>query len=211
MTVKNAMEIFEECKDLPVGNWGFKDVGMEPEKMKVLCQTMKKAGKTTFLEVVTYTEPECLRGAELAVECGFDYLMGTILYDSVAAYAKKNHLKYLPFVGKVSGSPSILEGSVDFMEEQAEEYKKKGVYGIDLLGYRYTEGDPEILSAEFIKRSSLPTVLAGSIGSEERLEKVKKMDPWLFTMGSALFTANFVKDGDVKENLEKVCDILKKM
>ena len=37
-TVKDAIEIFEENKDLPIQYWGFKDVGMEPEKMKVLCK-----------------------------------------------------------------------------------------------------------------------------------------------------------------------------
>lgn len=210
-TVSNAYEVFQQCKDLPVNNWGFKDVGMAPEKMKELCSAMKAAGKTTFLEVVTYTEEDCLRGARLAVECGFDYLLGTLMYDSVAKYTAEKGLKYLPFVGKVSGSPSILEGSAAEMTAQAESFKKAGAYGTDLLGYRYIDGDPEALSAEFIKNSPIPTVLAGSISSVERLEKVKSMDPWLFTMGSALFTANFVSGGSVYENLEKVCSILKEM
>ena len=43
VTVKDAKEIFEENKDLPVTNWGFKDVGLEPEKMKELCGMMKAA------------------------------------------------------------------------------------------------------------------------------------------------------------------------
>lgn len=33
MTVKNAIEVFDSCKDLPVQFWGFKDVGLEREKM----------------------------------------------------------------------------------------------------------------------------------------------------------------------------------
>ena len=38
--------------------------------------------------------------------------MGTVYYDSVAkASERKNGMAYLPFVGKVSGSPSILEGT----------------------------------------------------------------------------------------------------
>ena len=28
-TVKNALEVFDSCKDLPVDFWGFKDVGYE--------------------------------------------------------------------------------------------------------------------------------------------------------------------------------------
>lgn len=213
VTVPNAQEIFDENKDLPVANWGFKDVGLEPEKMKKLCASMKAAGKTTFLEVVTYSEDECMRGAKLAVECGFDCLLGTIFYDSVAEYIKTTNLKYYPFVGKVSQSPSILEGSVDFMLEQTREYMSKGAVGVDLLGYRYVEGDANVLSAAYIKAAekaiSAPTVLAGSIGSEERMKLVKQMNPAYFTMGSALFTKNFVKDGSFRANLEAVVDFLK--
>jgi hypothetical protein len=209
VTVPNARELFEENKDLPVTNWGFKDVGLPPEEMKKLCAEMKAAGKTTYLEVVTYSEEECMRGAKLAVECGFDVLLGTIFYDSVAEYIRTTNLKYFPFVGKVSQSPSILEGSVDYMLKQADEYAKKGAVGIDLLGYRYVDGDPNILSAAFIQASKLPTVLAGSIGSEERMKLVKQMNPAYFTMGSALFKSNFVKNGTFRENLIAVTDFLK--
>lgn len=209
VTVPDAQTVFEENRDLPVVNWGFKDVGLEPAAMKTLCQTMKDAGKTTFLEVVTYSEEECMRGAKLAVECGFDCLLGTIFYDSVAEYLKTTSLKYYPFVGKVSQSPSILEGSVDLMLEQTAEYREKGACGVDLLGYRYVDGDPNILSAAYIKAAGIPVVLAGSIGSEERMKLVKQMDPAYFTMGSALFTKNFVKDGSFRDNLEAVVNFLK--
>lgn len=80
-TVPDAIEIFDENKDLPIQYWGFKDVGMEPAKMKILCDKMHEAGKTAFLEVVSYSEEECMRGAKLAVDCGFDYLLGTLYYD----------------------------------------------------------------------------------------------------------------------------------
>ena len=208
VTVPDAKEIFLANQDLPVTNWGFKDVGLEPAAMKELCGLMKEAGKTTFLEVVTYTEEECMRGAKLAVECGFDCLLGTIFYDSVAEYVKTTNLKYYPFVGNVSQSPSILEGSVDLMLAQEKEYVSKGAVGVDLLGYRYVGGDPNVLSAAYIKAAGSPTVLAGSIGSEERMKLVKQMDPAYFTMGSALFTKNFVKDGSFRDNLEAVVKFL---
>lgn len=208
-TVPNAIEIFEENKDLPIQYWGFKDVGMEPEKMKVLCTKMREAGKTSFLEVVSYSEEECMRGAKLAVECGFDYLLGTLYYDSVAEYVKKQGLKYCPFAGKVSKSPSILEGTVEEMLAQEAAFAEKGVFGTDLLGYRYVDGDPTELSAEYIRKAKTPVVLAGSIGSEERMELVKEMNPWCFTMGRALFTKNFVKEGTFRDNLVYVVGFLK--
>ncbi len=211
VTVPDATRIFEENKELPVQNWGFKDVGLAPEAMKELCGLMKKAGKTTFLEVVTYSEEECMRGAKLAVECGFDCLLGTIFYDSVAAYVKTTGLKYYPFVGKVSQSPSILEGSVDEMLEQTKRYMEKGACGVDLLGYRYVDGDPNVLSAAYIKASGIPVVLAGSIGSEARMKLVQQMNPAFFTMGSALFTKNFVSDGSFRDNLSAVVNFLERI
>ena len=72
--------------------------------MKQLVKNMKDAGKTTLLEVVTYTENECMEAAKLAVECKFDYLMGTLFYYSVFNFLKDKPIKYSPFCGKVSGS-----------------------------------------------------------------------------------------------------------
>lgn len=114
-TVENAYEIFEQCKNSKAKFWGFKEKNLPLEQMKNLYAYMKKSGKTTFLEVVEYTEDECLEGAKMALECGCDILMGTIFFDSVNDFCKKNNLKYMPFVGKVTCRPSILEGGIDDM------------------------------------------------------------------------------------------------
>ena len=66
-TVKEALQIFRECRSAPVTHWGFKDLGLPPEEMKALVREMKEAGKTTYLEVVSLSEEEGLRGAQLAV------------------------------------------------------------------------------------------------------------------------------------------------
>ena len=208
VTVPNALEVFTSCRDLPVKYWGFKDHGLEPAAMTQLVDVMKANGKTTFLEVVSYTEEECMRGARLGVECGFDYLLGTLYFDSVYEYVKKTDLKYCPFVGKVSQTPSILEGTVEEMLAQEAAFADKGIYGTDLLGYRYTGENVDEFCAAFVKGAKHPVCLAGSIGSEERIEKVKKMNPWTFTMGSALFAKNFVKNGTFRENLEYVINLL---
>ena len=44
VTVENAAEVFEACKDLPVKFWGFKNVGLPEDKMKELATAMKEAG-----------------------------------------------------------------------------------------------------------------------------------------------------------------------
>ena len=66
-TVKDALKIFQECREAPVSHWGFKDVGLPPEEMKALVREMKAAGKTTYLEVVSLSEAEGLRVEHLAI------------------------------------------------------------------------------------------------------------------------------------------------
>lgn len=202
MTVKNALETFEANKDLPIDFWGFKDVGLEKEKMIELINAMKAAGKTTFLEVVTYSEEECMAGAKTAVELGFDYLMGTLFFDSVYAYLQQHNVKYLPFCGKVSGSPSVLEGSFEEIIADANSMLEKGVYGIDLLAFRHQDGAG--LAEAYCSAIKAPVVIAGSINSNERIDFINKINPWAFTMGSALFDAAFVPGKGVRENLEAV-------
>jgi uncharacterized protein related to proFAR isomerase len=206
-TVENAIDLFEECKNLSVEHWGFKNIGLPVVQMKKLVRNMKNAKKKTFLEVVSYTEEECIEATELAIECEFDYLMGTMFYQSVYDLLKGKPIKYMPFCGKVSGSPSVLEGSIDEIIAHAKSIKEKNVYGLDILAYRYT-GDPEELAQKFIKKINLPVIIAGSISSLEKLEKVKELNPWGFTIGSAFFDKKFVKWGSFKEQIERVVKYL---
>lgn len=201
-TAKNAYEIFEQCKDCKATYWGFKEEGLPPEEMKKLYSYMKESGKTTVLEVVAYTEAECLEGAKMASECGCDILMGTLFFDSVNDYCEKNHIKYMPFVGNVKERPSVLDGSIDEMIENAKEYAKKGVYGFDLLAYRYT-GDAEELIEKFVSEINLPVCIAGSIESYDRVDSVKKAGAWAFTIGGAFFENKFGES--FAKQVDKVC------
>ncbi len=207
-TVTDAIEIFDACKDLPVQHWGFKNIGLPVPQMKRLVADMKAAGKTTYLEVVTYTEEECLSAAKLAMECEFDCLMGTLYFPSVGELVK-GKIQYFPFCGKVWDNPSKLGGSIDEIIADAKRLQALGCDGTDLLAYRHVE-DPVALLKRFTKEVAFPTVVAGSIGSFERIDFMKELHPAGFTMGSALFTKNFVKDGSFRENLSAVYDYLNK-
>lgn len=206
-TVENAYEVFDSCKNSKAQFWGFKEKPLPLDQMKKLYTYMKECGKTTFLEVVEYTEKECMEGAKMAVECGCDILMGTIFFDSVNEFCKAHKIKYMPFVGKVIDRPSILEGSIEDMIKEANEYLKKGVYGFDLLGYRFT-GDAIALNKAFVSAVGAPVCLAGSIDSFQRLDEVKDASPWTFTIGSAFFENKF--DGTFNEQINKVCDYMEK-
>jgi len=205
-TVENAYEIFEQCKNSKAKIWGIKEKGLPLEQMKDLFAYMKKCGKTTVLEIVEYTENECLEGAKIALECGCDILMGTIFFDSVNDFCKKNNIKYMPFIGKVSARPSILEGTVEEMIDEANKYLEKGVYGVDLLGYRYTGNAPALIK-EFVTQINAPVCIAGSVNSYERLDEIKDSSPWAFTIGGAFFDNKF--GGSHEEQINKVCEYIK--
>lgn len=201
-TVENAYEIFDQCRGSRARLWGFKEQPLPFEQMKELYAYMKACGKTTFLEVVAYTEEECIAGAKTAADCGCDYLLGTLYFDSVNRLCRESGLKYMPFVGKVTGRPSILEGTAEGMVAEARRYLEKGVHGFDLLGYRYT-GDAAALNRRFVAQVGAPVCLAGSVNSWQRLDEVLQAGPWAFTIGSAFFENRF--SGTFREQIDKVC------
>lgn len=204
-TIKNAYEIFEQCKESKAKYWGFKEKGLSRRQMKELFSYMKKCGKTTVLEVVAYTEKECIDGALTAIDCGCDILMGTMYFESVHNLLKEHSIKYIPFIGKVSQRPSILEGTVEEIIAQGEEISQKGVFGFDLLGYRYT-GDINKLISEFVLHTKLPVCVAGSVDSYERLDLIKKVSPWSFTIGGAFFEHCFGEC--IKDQIDKVFEYI---
>jgi hypothetical protein len=203
-TVKDALKIFRDCKDAPVTHWGFKDVGLPPEAMKTLVREMRDAGKTTYLEVVSLSEEEGLRGAKIAVEAGFDILMGTVFFDSILEYLKDKPIKYYPFPGHIFGHPSIMDGAIEEVVAHTRFLEVKGVPGMDLLSYRYIGDAPRLLT-EVVKATNVPIVSAGSIDSYKRIAEVWQAGAWGFTIGSALFDKKFVPNGSFKENTIAVC------
>ena len=206
-TVHNALELFEVLKDYPITHWGFKDVGLAPDEMQAVVTAMKAAGKTTFLEVVSLSEEEGLRGAHLAADLGFDILMGTVYYPSIREYLADKPVRYYPFPGHVHSHPSILDGTIDEIVTHAAELEGYGAHGLDLLTYRY-DGDAAQLLKRVVEATHIPIVSAGSIASFERINEVWDAGAWGFTIGSAFFEKKFVPNGDFEENVWAVCDWL---
>jgi hypothetical protein len=207
-TVPDALELFQRAKDYPITHWGFKDVGLSPKETQALAGTMKEAGKITFLEVVSLSEEEGLQGARLAVDSGFDILMGTVFYPSILEYLKDKPIRYYPFPGHVHSHPSILDGTINNIVAHACELERYGVHGLDLLTYRYN-GEASRLLKEVVKSTKIPIVSAGSIASFARIKEVWEAGAWGFTIGSAFFDKQFVPDGSFEQNLLAVCDWLR--
>jgi len=199
-TVSNALELFNQLKEAPVTHWGFKDVGLPPEKMKEVVAAMKTAGKTTYLEVVSLSEEEGLRGARLAVELGFDILMGTVFFPSIADYLRDKPIRYYPFPGHIHSHPSILEGTIPEIVAHAQKLEAYGAHGLDLLTYRYT-GDAPRLLREVVQATSIPIVSAGSIATYDRILEVWEAGAQAFTIGSAFFESQFVPNASFETNM----------
>lgn len=204
-TIENPFEIFDACKNSKAKFFGIKDGSLDIGQMKTIFDYMKKHNKTTVLEVVQYNEADCLEYAKIAVECQVDMLIGTCFFDSVNDYCLQHQLKYMPFIGQVHARPSILSGSIEDMMKQAQMYQKKGVYGVDLLGYRYV-GDADCLNQEIVSNIDLPVIIAGSIDSYQKLDAMKKISPFAFTIGSAFFDHKF--GSNLVEQINLVCDYL---
>jgi hypothetical protein len=206
-TVPDALDLFKRLKDYPITHWGFKDVGLPPREMQSVAAAMKDAGKVTYLEVVSLSEEEGLRGAHLAVDSGFDILMGTVFYPSIGEYLKDKPVRYYPFPGHVHSHPSILDGTIDEIVAHAVELEGYGVHGLDLLTYRYNGDAPQLLK-QIVASTNTPIVSAGSIATFERINEVWDAGAWGFTIGSAFFEKKFVPDGSFEENVGAVCNWL---
>ena len=131
--------------------------------------------------------------------------MGTVYSDAVRDYCRAHGLRYMPFVGQVTGRPSVLQGTPEGMIDEARRYLAKGVYGIDLLGYRYT-GDAAALTRAFVAAVPAPVCLAGSVNSLARLDEVKAAGAAYFTIGSAFFEHAF--GGSIADQINAVCDYM---
>jgi hypothetical protein len=206
-TVQDALQLFERTQDYPITHWGFKDVGLSPEEMQRVVTAMKAAGKNTFLEVVSLSEEDGLRGARLAVDLGFDVLMGTVFFPSIGEYLKDKAIKYYPFPGRIHSHPSILDGTIEEIVAHACELESYGAHGLDLLTYRYAGNAAHLLN-QVVKATQVPIVSAGSIATFERITEVWDSGAWGFTIGSAFFEKQFVPDGSFEENVFAVCNWL---
>jgi len=208
ITVKDAYNIFMSSWNLDIRNWGFKNTGINKEDMYKLAKVMKEKGKKTFLEILAYDEASCLDIVKTAVECGFDEVMGTMYFPSVYKYLSNYNIPYKPFIGKVSGVPSILESSFTEILNNAKELMQKGIAGFDFLAYRSKE-DGEKLARQFCNAINAEICITGSISSFKHIDIMLDIAPWAFTIGTALFEKKFAVNGSFRDNLLAVVNYMK--
>lgn len=210
VTVPDAIEYFKQVRDLPVDYFGFKEVGLSQDNMQKLNGMIHDSGFKSFIEIVEYEEDKILGPARQAVKLGFDFLMGTVYYPSVMDIVNDSNLKYFPFCGNIYDRPSILDGTIEEIVEDAKRVEAAGVDGFDILAYRYKYPKKiDSLVRKLVEEIKVPIVSAGSINSFERLQATVDQGVWGFTIGGAFFEKKFVADGSYRDNVAAVLEKLK--
>ncbi len=210
LTVPNATELFEECKDLPVKHWGFKDVGLSDEEIIKLGKLMKEAGKTTYLEIVTCTEEAYKRCARLGIEGEFDNVTCGHFNQELADTMRAHSKGYMPSNGilvhdPLPDGPVVMISTKEELIENSKYGLEHGATGFDFVAYRSNKYDGDELIPWM--RMELPDIYlaaAGGVISKERIKFVCENNYDAFTTGSALFNGVYAPGGSFYDNL-KAC------
>jgi len=195
-TVADASQHLQTALSLGVRHIGFKDIGLPIDQLKSLNAAIKAGGATSYLEVVSLDRDSEIVSARAAVEIGVDVLLGGTRVDDVLPVIKGTGIRYFPFAGRITGHPSVLEGSIEEIVDSARAITARdGVHGIDLLAYRSAENDvPELMKA-VCAAVSKPVFMAGSIDTAERIAIVKHAGAAGFTIGTAALDGKYPASG----------------
>jgi hypothetical protein len=213
VTIPNALEVVDEIMDTNLRYIGFKDPqeeGLPADKYKPLMAKLRETDMEVMIEVVSESEELNRRSAKLAVDLGVDYLIGGTFIDSSMEAIKGTNIGFFPYIGEIVGHPCVLEGTIDAIVEDGIKAKAKDIAGINLLAYRREPVSevPQLIKA-VQEKVGLPLIIAGSINSFERIEKMKELGVWTFTIGGAINDRHFVPGGTIKENINAVLKALK--
>jgi hypothetical protein len=208
-TVPDALEVYDTLRDTGLHYVGFKDIGLPPARLRALADTMRSDGREVFLEVVSERAEDELRSVHAALEIGVDWLMGgthpdeaLAVLDTVGPPGTPGRPRYCPFPGRVLGHPSVLEGTIEEISRSAHDLTARpGVYGLDLLAYRWS-GDVPALVRAVVGAASGPIIAAGSVDSAERIQALTDAGAWAFTIGGAIFDQKLPAGPSVREQVE---------
>jgi mannose-6-phosphate isomerase-like protein (cupin superfamily) len=190
-TVEDAAEQLRTALALGVRHIGFKDIGLPIDQLKALNVAIKAGGATSYLEVVSLDRDSEIVSARAATEIGVDVLLGGTRVDDVLPVIAATDIEYCPFPGRISGHPSVLEGSIEEIVESARALAaREGVHGLDLLAYRSREDVPALMKA-VCAAVSKPVYVAGSIDTPEQIAVVKEAGAAGFTIGTAALDCKY--------------------
>jgi hypothetical protein len=190
-TVPDALDHLPSVLAAGVRHIGFKDVGLPFEALAGLNRAIRNADAKSYLEVVSFDRDSEVASVRAAIELGVDYLLGGTHVDDVLPLLKGTGIRYYPFPGRVTGHPSVLEGSIEEITASARSLAARdGVHGLDLLAYRAACDVPALIAA-VCSAVEKPVIVAGSIDRAERIAAVRKGRAAGFTVGTAALDGAF--------------------
>ncbi len=193
-TVQDAEQHLKTALAAGVHHIGFKDVGLPFARLKQLNAAIRAGGATSYLEVVSLDRDSEVASAKAAVDIGVDILLGGTNVDAVLPVLAGAGIQYYPFPGRIEGHPSVLAGSIDDIVASAQALAARdGVHGLDLLAYRSAENVTGLMAA-VCAAVDKPVIMAGSIGSRERIEIVRRSGAAGFTIGTAALDGDYPAD-----------------
>jgi 2,4-dienoyl-CoA reductase-like NADH-dependent reductase (Old Yellow Enzyme family) len=190
-TVEDCLEVFETVARAGVKHMGFKDVGASFETLVELNRRIKAAGAVSYLEVVSTTRESCLESARVARRLGVDRMMGGTDVRAILEVLDGSGIGYLPFPGRPLGHPTALAGRPGEVAADCRRFEALGCAGVDLLAYRATEADPLELVKAARRATKGTLVVAGSIGTPQRIRALAEAGADAFTVGTAAFDGSF--------------------
>lgn len=191
-TVANCLEVFESIKDLGIRHIGFKDVGVSRETLAKLNQAIKEIGGTSYLEVVSTSEADCLESAQTAIEIGIDRLLGGGCAEAILSRLRGSNIAYYPFPGRPEGHPTRLRGRPEDIAADCRVMDRLGCAGVDLLAYRSDDADPLTLVRAARRELMSDLIVAGSIDTPRQVQNLAAAGVDAFTIGTAVFEETFL-------------------
>ncbi len=216
MPVKNARNVEDAesimrsvTSDLKVECLGCKDNAISKEDIRMIDRHIKDAGKRSLLEIMA-DEAHYIDSARMAVEIGFDIVIGTHYTKEVADLLEENGIGYYPFIGKLTEYPIYMVGSIQDVVDEAVYVSQQNVTGLTIPLYHF-EGDAEELARQLVRNVSKPMFVAGHVSTEEQIRFLNELGFYGFTMGTQLIDKRYVQNGSFNDNLKVVAEWVKKL
>lgn len=190
-TVPEAIDHVVTALQAGIRHIGFKDVGLPFAELRTVHRLIKTGGAASYLEVVSLDRASEIASVKAAIDLGVDNLLGGTHVEDVLPLLRGTGIRYYPFAGRVSGHPSVLEGTVVEIAASARAITAlDSVDGLDLLAYR-SRTDVEVLIAAVCAATEKPVLVAGSIERPEQIEAVRRSGATGFTIGTAALEGRF--------------------
>jgi hypothetical protein len=206
-TVPDALAVLEELRGSGLRYVGFKDIGATPEQLAEVASAAHDQDLEVMLEVVSTSVEDERRSLEAAKPIGVDWVLGGTHPELGTEILAGAGVRYCPFPGTVVGHPSVLEGSIEEIADDARRLTATpGVDGLDLLAYRHATVDVPELTAAVVEACDGPLIAAGSVVDFEQIAALEAAGAWGFTIGSAIFEGKLPGGPSVAGQVEAVLE-----